>query len=96
MGDRLSSSGSRDRSQIGSDTVIHPNVTIKSRTVIGSRVIIHAGAVIGSDGFGCDGGKHHKIPQVGYVKIEDDVEIGANVTIDRATTEEPSSGGDKN
>ncbi len=77
-----------EESKIGSDTVIHPNVTIKSRTVIGSRVIIHAGAVIGSDGFGfvTVEGKHHKIPQVGYVKIEDDVEIGANVTIDRATT----------
>ena len=54
---------------------------------MGKRVIIHSGAVIGSDGFGfvTDGGKHHKIPQVGGVVIEDDVEIGANSTIDRAT-----------
>src|SRR5690554_5906586 len=77
-----------EETKIGSDTEIHPNVTVKNRTVIGSRVIIHAGAVIGSDGFGYvpDEGGHYKIPQVGYVKIEDEVEIGANVTIDRATT----------
>src|SRR3989304_2704228 len=54
---------------------------------IGSRVIIHSGTVIGSDGFGfvADSGKHHKIPQVGGVVIQDDVEIGANSTVDRAT-----------
>ena len=55
--------------------------------MIGKRVIIHAGTVLGSDGFGfvTDGGRHHKIPQVGGVIIEDDVEIGGNCTIDRAT-----------
>jgi UDP-3-O-[3-hydroxymyristoyl] glucosamine N-acyltransferase len=73
-------------SMIGDDSVVYPNVTIREGVVIGSRVIIHAGTVIGSDGFGfvTDGGKHHKIPQVGGVIIEDDVEIGANCAIDRA------------
>ena len=72
---------------IGDDTVLHPNVSILDGCRIGSRVIIHAGAVIGSDGFGYlqHEGRHHKIPQRGIVVIEDDVEIGANVTIDRAT-----------
>lgn len=72
---------------IGNDTVIHANVSIGNRIAIGSRVIIHAGTVIGSDGFGfvTDGGIHHKIPQVGGVIVEDDVEIGGNCTIDRAT-----------
>ncbi len=74
-------------SRVGDDTVIHPNVSIGANISVGSRVIIHAGAVLGSDGFGfvTDGGRHHKIPQVGRVIIEDDVEIGANSTIDRAT-----------
>ena len=72
---------------IGNDTVLHPNVSVLDGCRIGSRVIIHAGAVIGSDGFGYvqHEGRHHKIPQRGIVVIEDDVEIGANVTIDRAT-----------
>ncbi len=71
---------------IGGDTTIYPNVVIKEESVIGSNVIIHAGVVIGSDGFGfvMNEGKHYKVPQVGRVVIEDDVEIGANVTIDRA------------
>ncbi len=73
-------------SHIGENSRIHPNVTIRERAVIGQRVIIHCGAVIGSDGFGYinspDG--HKKIPQSGIVQIDDDVEIGANVTIDRA------------
>ncbi len=71
---------------VGSDTVIYPNVTIREGCSIGSRVIIHAGAVIGSDGFGFakDGARYEKIPQVGIVQVDDDVEIGANVTIDRA------------
>lgn len=75
-------------SVIGDDCVIHPNVSIYHETSIGSRVIIHAGSVIGADGFGYvwSEGSHNKIPQVGGVVIEDDVEIGANVTIDRATT----------
>ncbi len=74
-------------SVIGDDSIVYPNVSIREGIRIGKRVIIHSGAVIGSDGFGfvTDGGKHHKIPQVGGVVIEDDVEIGANSTIDRAT-----------
>jgi len=73
-------------SSIGSDTIIHSGVAIRENTKIGNRVIIHNGTVIGSDGFGYDtiDGKHYKIPQIGYVVIEDEVEIGANVTIDRA------------
>jgi UDP-3-O-[3-hydroxymyristoyl] glucosamine N-acyltransferase len=72
--------------KIGSDVLIYPNVTIMHNVIIGNRVIIHAGSVIGSDGYGyaTAGGKHYKIPQVGKVIIEDDVEIGANVAIDRA------------
>ena len=72
---------------VGDDTLIHPNVTLESNTAVGKRVIIHAGVVLGSDGFGfvTDGGRHHKIPQVGRVVIEDDVEIGANCAVDRAT-----------
>jgi UDP-3-O-[3-hydroxymyristoyl] glucosamine N-acyltransferase len=73
---------------IGEECTIYPNVAILDRSVIGSRVVIHSGSVIGSDGFGYipSGGIHYKIPQVGTVIIEDDVEIGACVTIDRATT----------
>ena len=72
---------------IGEETIIHPNVSIYSHVNIGKRVIIHSGCVIGSDGFGYvkEKGAHHKIPQVGTVIIEDDVELGANVCIDRAT-----------
>ena len=72
--------------KIGSNTLIYPNVSIRERIKIGSRVIIHCGTVIGSDGFGFATikGLHHKIPQVGTVEIGDEVEIGANVTIDRA------------
>lgn len=72
---------------VGDDCLIYPNVSIGENIRIGKRVIIHAGAVLGSDGFGfvTDGGKHHKIPQVGGVIIEDDVEIGSNCSIDRAT-----------
>ena len=72
--------------KVGSQTVIYPHVSIRERISIGNRVIIHSGAVIGSDGFGfiTVKGAHHKIPQVGTVQIDDDVEIGANVTIDRA------------
>ncbi len=73
--------------QIGDDTLIYPNVTVMDRCTIGSRVIIHAGTVIGSDGFGFaqEGESHVKIPQVGIVQIDEDVEIGANCAIDRAT-----------
>lgn len=72
---------------VGEDTVIHPHAVIYDRAFIGKRVIIHGGAVIGSDGFGYiwDGARHVKIPQIGIVEVEDDVEIGANVAIDRAS-----------
>ncbi len=77
-----------ENAEIGDDTVIYSNVSIREESKIGKRVIIHCNSVIGSDGFGYiqDGGRHHKIPQVGTVVVEDDVEIGACVTIDRATT----------
>jgi UDP-3-O-[3-hydroxymyristoyl] glucosamine N-acyltransferase len=73
---------------IGEDTIIYPNVTIAKGSQVGSRVIIHAGAAIGSDGFGYatdpKTGTHLKKPQVGNVRIDDDVEIGANSCVDRA------------
>ena len=74
-------------STIGDKTIIYPNVVIYDGTRIGNRCIIHASVVIGSDGYGfaTHKGKHHKIPQTGIVRIEDDVEIGAATTIDRAT-----------
>ncbi len=70
---------------IDEETVLYSNVSLRERCRIGRRVIIHAGSVIGSDGFGFapDGKRYHKIPQVGTVQIDDDVEIGANNTIDR-------------
>ena len=73
---------------IGQRCLIYPHVTVRERCEIGDRVIVHAGAVIGSDGFGYarQGDVHLKIPQIGIVRIEEDVEIGANTTIDRATT----------
>lgn len=73
--------------RIGKDCIIYNNVVIRDNCKVGDRVIIHPGVVIGSDGFGfiSDGGIHKKIPQVGNVVIADDVEIGANTTIDRAT-----------
>lgn len=72
--------------KIGSDCILYPNVTIYYDSVIGNRCIIHAGAVIGADGFGFqpNDGHNEKIPQIGIVVIEDDVEIGANSCIDRA------------
>jgi UDP-3-O-[3-hydroxymyristoyl] glucosamine N-acyltransferase len=72
---------------IGDDSIVYPNITIMDNVKIGKNVIIHPGCVIGSNGFGYapNGERHYKIPQVGGVIIEDDVEIGANVTIDRAT-----------
>jgi UDP-3-O-[3-hydroxymyristoyl] glucosamine N-acyltransferase len=71
---------------VGEQTLIYPHVTIRERCSIGKRVIIHPGTVIGSDGFGFarDGATYYKIPQVGIVQIDDDVEIGAGNTIDRA------------
>jgi UDP-3-O-[3-hydroxymyristoyl] glucosamine N-acyltransferase len=72
--------------QVGEESVLYPNVVIMDRCVVGKRVILHPGTVIGSDGFGFarDGAKFVKIPQVGIVVIEDDVEIGANCAVDRA------------
>jgi UDP-3-O-[3-hydroxymyristoyl] glucosamine N-acyltransferase len=72
---------------IGKETVIYPHAVIYDKVIIGKNVIIHSGTVLGSDGFGYiwDGERHVKIPQIGIVEIEDDVEIGANVTIDRAS-----------
>ena len=71
---------------IGDDCVIYPNVTIRERCKLGDRVIVHGGVVIGSDGFGFEMGTrgHKKVPQIGIVQIDNDVEIGANTTIDRA------------
>ncbi len=71
---------------IGSDCLIYPLTTIRERTLIGDRVIVHGGAVLGADGFGFEmkDGRHQKIPQIGIVQIDDDVEIGANTTVDRA------------
>jgi UDP-3-O-[3-hydroxymyristoyl] glucosamine N-acyltransferase len=73
--------------EIGEDTVVYPHVSLREGVRVGRRVVIHAGAVLGADGFGFafDGAGHRKIPQVGGVLIEDDVEIGANTAIDRAT-----------
>jgi UDP-3-O-[3-hydroxymyristoyl] glucosamine N-acyltransferase len=70
---------------LGDDVILHPNVVLYPGTQVGQRVIIHAGTVVGSDGYGYvfDEGRHRKIPQVGTVIIQDDVEIGANTAIDR-------------
>jgi len=74
---------------LGDDVTLHSGVSVREGCLIGSRVIIHNGAVIGGDGFGYspDGSSWLKVPQVGIVIIEDDVEIGANSTIDRAALE---------
>ncbi len=71
---------------IGRDCLIYQNVSIRERCVLGDRVVLQPGAVIGADGFGYEfsAGKHQKIPQVGIVELENDVEVGANTTIDRA------------
>jgi UDP-3-O-[3-hydroxymyristoyl] glucosamine N-acyltransferase len=71
---------------IGEDCIFYPNVTIRENCIIGNRVILQPGAVVGADGFGFakDGELYHKIPQVGNVVIENDVELGANTCIDRA------------
>jgi UDP-3-O-[3-hydroxymyristoyl] glucosamine N-acyltransferase len=73
--------------EVGDDTIVFQNVSIREDCRIGERVIIHPGVVIGSDGFGFnpdEKGVYQKIPQIGNVIIEDDVEVGANTTIDRA------------
>ena len=80
--------------RIGEKCLIYPNVVLREDTLVGNRVIIHPGTVLGSDGYGfaTDKGVHHKIPQIGRVVIEDDVELGANCTVDRATTGETRIG----
>lgn len=75
-------------SGIGDNSLLYPNVTIREKSEIGNKVIIHPGTVIGSDGFGFasdDKGVFHKIPQIGNVIIEDNVELGSNVSVDRAS-----------
>ncbi|MDX1583541.1 MAG: UDP-3-O-(3-hydroxymyristoyl)glucosamine N-acyltransferase [Thermoanaerobaculia bacterium] len=76
-----------ERAQIGKKSVLFPGVTLYQDVRIGERCILHANTVIGSDGFGfaTHEGAHHKIPQIGSVEIEDDVEIGAGTTVDRGT-----------
>jgi len=80
-----------DGVELGDDCEIYPNVTIYSDSRLGNRVIVHAGAVLGSDGFGYvrdpKSGHHEKFPQIGKLEIGDDVEIGANTTIDRGALE---------
>ena len=78
-----------ENARIGRDALLYPQVVVREDCALGDRVIVHSGTVIGSDGFGFTTdrktGRHAKIPQIGNVVIHDDVEIGANVTIDRAT-----------
>jgi UDP-3-O-[3-hydroxymyristoyl] glucosamine N-acyltransferase len=83
-----------DDVEVGAATIIYPHAVLYARTLVGARARIHAGAVIGSDGFGYEwtGEAHQKRPHNGRVVIGDDVEIGANTTIDRATTAETSVG----
>ena len=83
-----------DRVRIGDDVLIHANVSIREGVIIGNRVVIQNGTVIGSDGFGFvpKGSGYEKVPQVGTVVIEDDVEIGAGCTVDRATLGETRIG----
>ena len=72
--------------KVGPGCLVYPQVVIREQCEVGARVILHSGTVVGSDGFGyaTEKGVHHKIPQVGIVVLEDDVELGANVTVDRA------------
>jgi UDP-3-O-[3-hydroxymyristoyl] glucosamine N-acyltransferase len=73
--------------ELGEDCLLHPNAAVLAGCRVGARCVLQAGAVVGSDGFGYvwDGAGHHKIPQIGIVRVEEDVEIGANSAIDRAT-----------
>ncbi len=82
------------RCRVGAGTVIHPRAVLYDDTELGARVIVHAGAVLGADGFGFTphGGQLVKVPQVGRLVVEDDVEIGANTTVDRATLDETRIG----
>jgi UDP-3-O-[3-hydroxymyristoyl] glucosamine N-acyltransferase len=81
-------------SQIGRDCVLHPNVVLRAHTVLGERVVLHANVSIGADGYGYlqRDGRNVKIPQIGRVVIEDDVEIGANACVDRARSGETRIG----
>jgi UDP-3-O-[3-hydroxymyristoyl] glucosamine N-acyltransferase len=76
------------KAMVGDETFVYPHVTVREECVVGRRCILHSGVVIGGDGFGYafDAGRYHKVPQVGNVVVGDDVEIGANTTVDRATT----------
>lgn len=82
------------RVRIGADCLLHPRVTVYADCVLGDRVTIHSGTVIGSDGFGyaTEEGGHLKVPHIGRVVVEDEVEIGANATVDRATLGETRIG----
>jgi UDP-3-O-[3-hydroxymyristoyl] glucosamine N-acyltransferase len=73
--------------QVGAGAVLHPHATLYHATVVGDRAVVHSGARLGADGFGFvfEGGEHRKVPQVGRCVIEDDVEIGANTTVDRGS-----------
>jgi len=83
-----------NRARVGEDCCIRANVSIREGCRLGDRVILHNGVVVGSDGFGYaqEGNRHRKIPQVGIVRIEDDVEVGANACIDRGTMGETRIG----
>jgi UDP-3-O-[3-hydroxymyristoyl] glucosamine N-acyltransferase len=83
-----------ESAKIGEDCLLHPNAVVRERCIVGDRCILHSGVVVGSDGFGYvwDGKAHRKIPQVGIVRIGDDVEVGANTAIDRATLGETRIG----
>ncbi len=76
-----------ERARVGSDCILYPNVSVYHDCVVGNRVILHSGCVIGADGFGFapSANGYEKIPQIGIVTIEDDVEIGANACVDRST-----------
>ncbi len=96
-GTRIGSGGAIGRGvKIGNECHIYPNVTVYAGTTLGDRVVVHAGAVLGSDGFGYvrdpQSGRYEKFPQVGRLVIEDDVEIGANTTIDRGALDETRIG----
>lgn len=82
------------RCRVGEGSWLHPQVVLYDGTEIGRRVIVHSGTVLGSDGFGyaTHRGVHHKVPQVGRVVVEDDVEIGANTTVDRGSLGETRIG----
>jgi UDP-3-O-[3-hydroxymyristoyl] glucosamine N-acyltransferase len=82
------------QARVGRDCLIYPHVVVREKVILGNRVIIHSGTVVGSDGYGYVqvDGRHVKIPQTGTVVIEDDVEIGANVTIDRARFDKTTIG----